>query len=472
MGNSESNLSTLEAKGWNLYRALPNSDLAKIISLGKVGSIERDKPHLILPAANFDNDVDDVSVHLDNAHETKQLPKFDDNENSKGEIECIILTKQGLNIKLKRASSLNFFDTEKMIDAIRYYLSNYNVHYFSSIENLRKFVESQHTGECNPNTQPGDVRWKIVHPEPQSTSFFKIYPSNPTRFLFRGQNKRYRPCNPAIVRNIKSNVNSFKSLTSTDQASVILNLIRIEWFNHILRETAAMKWLSRQKVMFNETAIAQHYGIPTGYIDLSESFDIASFFACCKFDFTGQVWQPVEEGEGVIYVVERMRSPVGEPLNPICLQSFLRPSEQWAWVHEIRLGQDFDHFPYVQKCVFKHNAEASQEIINRFDSGKNLFPPDPLSKVADNIMKRVELPATFANAVVQNLINDPSGVLGSKIQSIVSMVEEEMGVKFIQSCKLTVMDSKTENDMNAIWEERKTSFTKGVGFDLVNTINS
>lgn len=44
-----------------------------------------------------------------------------------------------------------------------------------------------------------------------------------------------------------------------------------------------MQWVISEKVHVNVTAIAQHYGIPTAYVDLTESFAVAAFFATCRF---------------------------------------------------------------------------------------------------------------------------------------------------------------------------------------------
>lgn len=61
---------------------------------------------------------------------------------------------------------------------------------------------------------------------------------------------------------------------------------------------------------------------------------------------------------------------------------FARPSEQWGWVHEMILGEDFDKLPWVIKAVFRHYLGASCELFERFNKGNALFPPDPLGDLA------------------------------------------------------------------------------------------
>jgi hypothetical protein len=61
-----------------------------------------------------------------------------------------------------------------------------------------------------------------------------------------------------------------RELTEANQALLIANFVRAEWFVSLLRETSAAKWLRAKRVFLDEMAVAQHYGLPTGYIDLTQ----------------------------------------------------------------------------------------------------------------------------------------------------------------------------------------------------------
>ena len=311
-------LSVFEAKGWNLYKALSEPEPSKVISQGKATFIERDVPYQMLPAADRDDNADEVLAQMSNAKQTNQLPTFND-----GQIEFVTFTEEGLYIKTARSENTYFFDIEKMEDAIKYQFSNYNVHYFSSIDELGVYFRKCGIKERTPTALPEQLRWEYVH-DTSSPGEVKgtIYPSNPSPVLFRVQNKRYRPCLPTILRNVKTRVSTLRDLSQNEQASVILNLIRTEWFNENLRRTAAMRWKSDQRITFDETAVAQHYGLPTGYIDLSQSFAVSSFFACCEYDPTARAWRPAQEGEGVIYVVDVTQTPINGPREAHMLAAF------------------------------------------------------------------------------------------------------------------------------------------------------
>ena len=263
-------------------------------------------------------------------------------------------------------------------------------------------------------------------------------------------------------------VNTLQELRETELASVVLNLIRTAWFNENLRKTAAMRWMSREKIAFDETAVAQHYGLPTGYIDLSQSLDVSTFFACCRYDSGTRTWQPVGSGEGVIYVVD-VRNPNCGNVKPVCLQAFPRPSEQWAWVHETTMGQDFDMLPHVRKFVFRHDLAASQRVLKRFRGGADLFPQDSLSDVANTINASRSVPKPIADAVVRDLINDRFGVPGRHAESILAGIEKHLGVEFSETKSVMIMDHAMMEGVDRIWTERLAS-GKDIGTRLVRSV--
>ena len=107
-----------------------------------------------------------------------------------------------------------------------------------------------------------EPRWQLVHPNSQD-GFFELYPANPPQFLFRGQTRRHRPCLPTIVRGFPE-ATAANDLDDHHQATLVLNLARTTWFNLNLKETPPMHWMSKNRVVFDETAVAQHYELPRG----------------------------------------------------------------------------------------------------------------------------------------------------------------------------------------------------------------
>ena len=463
----------LKAKGWNLYKGIPRVDLPAIIAQGRTTSIERGAFYHVLPVAFRDSSFEEVTDHLAYAHETKQMPVYNDCINPPSIVRGLAATDGGIAIVpaelagAEEALQGYEFDAAEVETAITRSLSNYNIHYFDSIDDIATFVVRNGITPQRPSLLPGQLRWSFASRD-ESPEKVVIYPEDASPFLFRGQGKRYEPCNPAIARELKTAPRDLAGLTRLEQAILILNLIRTQWFVECLRETPLFEWTREKKVHMEETAVAQHYGLPTGYIDLSQSFDVASFFACCRYDRSRGSWSPIASGEGVMYVVDQRMVPLEHGPKPIGLQPFPRPSEQWGWVHEVRLGDDFDNLPYVKKFIFRHNEDAAQRILERFHFGADLFPPDPMAVVADRIMNAREIPLSVAKKTVHDLVEDPQGLLGSTTTDILTMITTERNVRVVDS-DVAIIDDELRSEIAAGWEQRKAAFLEGVGFRLTRS---
>ena len=464
---------TLEAKGWALYRAPDASsshrDLVRLVSNGRARCLELDVGYCVLPLAQRDSDPDDVLRHLEHARATHQLPILHVENQSVGQVTWTSLRNGSLDVELPPPGGTYRFDIEDALAVIQHQLSNCNVHYFESIDELRDFVTPQFSKQqMDSQGQPGP-RWELVHPNGQD-GLVELYPANPSRFLFRGQTRRHRPCLPTVVRGFPEET-AVSRLDEHHQATLILNLAKTAWFNLNLRETPPMRWMSQKKVAFDETAVAQHYELPTGYIDLSESFDVAAFFASCQFNPVTSFWEPVGEGEGIVYMVDRTVVGMQPYVKPVCLQPFPRPSEQWGWVHEMSLGEDFDRLPHVRKMVFKHDGELSKAIAARFKHGSALFPRDPLSDLAMRIKTAKTLPKYVLDKVANDLRGDPLGLPDGTGAEFARLIEKHKSVSCCaQLDPLDALDASLRARLNSNWKTRAVDFPPPTSIRLVRTV--
>jgi len=151
----------------------------------------------------------------------------------------------------------------------------------------------------------------------------------------------------------------------------------------------------------SKKAIAQHYGIPTDLLDLTEDPKVAAFFATCTQNSENE-WIPVQKGIGVIYRLNRLalfRIP-GESnkLELIGQQALPRPGEQKAWGLQINPQSDFEKLP-INIFLFNQNKKLSLEILKLFDNGKKLFPNDIAFNLAQEILKSRFISRTIATEV-------------------------------------------------------------------------
>lgn len=240
--------------------------------------------------------------------------------------------------------------------------------------------------------------------------------------LFRGQTARYIPLLPSIVRGLTTDdLNEMWRGPIADQAHVILRLAQSWWFSKELERHPIAAHAKSQHIELNSIGLAQHYGVPTGYLDLTDDFDVGAFFATCRM--TDQGWQPVDEGVGLFYLV-RLRE-LGQdavryvPLGP---QPLPRPTEQGAWVTELPMRHSFEGWPGVYMLSFQHDRSVSEHFLELFDGGRLLFPADPLAEAASEILACRELPVDLVDGALQSFASDPHGPRPEQLQSIRSEI--------------------------------------------------
>lgn len=153
--------------------------------------------------------------------------------------------------------------------------------------------------------------------------------------------------------------------------------------------------------------IAQHYGIRTQYLDITDDLAVALFFACCKHVGNGK-YQPVSERDieedyfGSYAVLYKRIDDLAVNVRPelkikdvllIGYQPFTRCYRQRGYFIDTMLSSDIINYDLVdnhgfEKFYFKRTPEFSKEIYNLFDEGKKLFHDksmELLSNVIDDI---------------------------------------------------------------------------------------
>lgn len=228
--------------------------------------------------------------------------------------------------------------------------------------------------------------------------------------LYRGQNTRYIPLLPSIARGLQTaDISEIWQIPISDQAKIVLRLAQSWWFSRELKHHPISTHAIQQKLDLDPIALAQHYGIPTGYLDLTDDFNVSAFFATCR-ETDG--WEPIGTGVGVIYKVNltKLKSPFVGYYTPLGPQQLPRPTEQCAWVVELPLTHSFEGWPDISMLQFQHDRNVGEYFLNMFAGGKQLFPPDPLTDVASEILTCREIPSELIDAALDSFANDPLGI--------------------------------------------------------------
>lgn len=198
----------------------------------------------------------------------------------------------------------------------------------------------------------------------------------PVHPLYRGQRYYYNICKPSLYR---------KCWTKEQQ---IERLIQIEDFKHILDENPEIKGLKQADLFVNYMGLAQHYGIETDMLDMTNSPLVAAFFATTTYDPKSRKYYPVEDcvSIGCIYF-----DALGTMMNggnngeirdiwPVGMEALRRPGEQRGYT--IRLKEDDNYNTIINHPIcfrFIQNRDWSYRIFAATNGGSMLFPYDPMA---------------------------------------------------------------------------------------------
>jgi hypothetical protein len=242
--------------------------------------------------------------------------------------------------------------------------------------------------------------------------------------LFRGQADVYSPCYSKAYRGFPL-VKRPRELLEEYRVKFLALQAKTLWYIYLLQKHPAIPYARVRNIKMNNFAIAQHYGMSTPYLDLTQSIEIASFFACCEY--RDNAWQPKLTGKGVVYSFGPMSN-----CELFGLVTFPRPVSQKAWFVFLPFGVDFEKLPQVKKFVFNHTPEGSKHYLEMFNSGKDLFPGDPAEDIAKDIINSGAIPKDFVEESLSRF-----GCIPENLKKTLSIFKDSLN----EYCNLAVEDN-------------------------------
>lgn len=223
-----------------------------------------------------------------------------------------------------------------------------------------------------------------------------LLPTSRTAFTFyRGQSEYHTKCLPSLYRYEGEKLEE-ETLRSYLQTAEMILLMKsppvIRWIESggIMHDKLG---LVRLPVMYD--GLAQHYGIKTCYLDLTNDIWCAAFFAATTYD---GAYHPVvvtkdmsfKKQYGVLYMLDyRVNSEnpdfSKDNILPIGLQYFNRPGKQNALVIAMQDLRDLHKLPRLKRIFFRHDTEASKLIYTLSQFGKQFITEDPFAKLVKEI---------------------------------------------------------------------------------------
>ena len=157
----------------------------------------------------------------------------------------------------------------------------------------------------------------------------------------------------------------------------------------LLREIHCSKLSMPFMLIVPFEGLAQHYGILTPYLDLTNDKWSAAFFAVTKYrQGKWEVVIPTEHQQyGSFYRlanVDFYNKSLPQP-TPIGMQYFNRPGRQSAFTLDMTQIKDLNLYPGIERIYFRHDAEANQLVYDLSQQGRKFLPSDSLVSVVDSI---------------------------------------------------------------------------------------
>lgn len=196
-------------------------------------------------------------------------------------------------------------------------------------------------------------------------------------FFCRGESKIYPTSKCTLERFIPKNENE-------RSAYFFIEAMRLSELSMLFSELRAVECSKRSE--FNFSAVAQHYGFKTDFLDITNRLRVALFFACCKKE-KDKPWRPLNKHDfiatdsadgryGVLFIQERFKRRT-KLVMPIGYQPFLRCHSQYGYFIPMRSGWDLQDtaLGFTMLC-FKHDEKFCRYIFDLNKAGRSIYPDD------------------------------------------------------------------------------------------------
>ena len=262
---------------------------------------------------------------------------------------------------------------------------------------------------------------------------------------FRGESTIYPTSTSSLSRNLQE--------ISPEQRvyEIILARLRIIEYGNLLNQIPFIKeWPEKYLGTVWVEAIAQHYGFPTFFLDITNDFATAMLFATCQYNSRRKKWEPLplrnmyRHQYGVIYhatqdEMERRivreyekRTSTNDFLHnmiyPIGFQPLNRCSNQYGFV--MYMPEDvksLEKSTLFERIVFRQSEKLSNDVLERTEEGKNIFPDEEVA-LLESYQDHIKNSYCISNVAWETLCNQ-----NPKIESMRNNFECYIATKYKQN---------------------------------------
>lgn len=312
--------------------------------------------------------------------------------------------------------------------------------------------ESYYAGDGRPgNEKIADSRAaffrEVLYRDAKTAGYMMEYPhgvvisQGERNNYYRGENQVFAKSQPSLYRSMEK----FSSREDKELYRFIANM-RIAEFGILLCRLGIVQfWVQNYGSVLFEP-LAQHYGLETEWMDITSDFDVALFFATCKWQNGG--WHPLDEKDiqkhpmGVIFHIPQYQARntmisssleaglekdkiLANTILPIGYQPFMRCHSQYAYGIHMEVP-----FPLQEDCTFEklhfyHSVELSRKVFEMMDCGKKIYPQEGLDEFASAI-DRIKTVATFSQEAFDYALKEKNTTGLSKNEILKQLKENQI----------------------------------------------
>lgn len=244
---------------------------------------------------------------------------------------------------------------------------------------------------------------EVVYRDSKTSGFLMEYPHGTVirqgerNHYYRGENQIFPKSQPTLLRKME--------LYDSEQERMLERLIaymRIAEFKLFISQFDIVKnWAS--DVLYEP--LAQHYGLDTEWLDITNDFKVALFFATCYWDSILKKWLPLTKEQtvknerskyGIIFHMPYWQNPTrlisyanGDKnvnlILPIGFQPFMRCHMQTAYAIKMEKPFPLQDDIGFEKLYFRHSEKLSREVFELMDCGRKIYPQEGLGEFKDII---------------------------------------------------------------------------------------
>ena len=322
-------------------------------------------------------------------------------------------------------------------------------------DNLREeaesktITESSYRGESFFNRlgntgAEADLEYLLRDPKTAGTRIYYphgvVIEQSARRNYYRGERSIY----PASIASLLRSLDKYETRQEKELYRLVADM-RVAEFRCFLQKFRHVHEWKDSDVLYEP--LAQHYGLETGWLDITSDFRTALFFATCRWDDRQKEWFPLTQKEiesdedhqyGMLFhmpsssmtlrwtqalelmqpfanepventegkkTYQKLKYPIyrGEQQNivyPLGFQPFMRCHMQNGYGIFMRTPHPLQKDIGFEKLRFRHSEKLSQKVFEEMQGGKLVYPHEGL-KEAQFIIDEIKEETCFSYEAFQ-----------------------------------------------------------------------